>query len=52
MIDILADVVVHPLLIEMRVAPTYCCLIDEHCSDIMTFIGLLDLTYIMKLQRL
>ncbi|KAL6344316.1 hypothetical protein AAG906_037890 [Vitis piasezkii] len=29
MIDIPADAIVHPLLIESRFVPTYCCLIDE-----------------------
>ena len=28
-VDIPIDVVVHPLLIELRFAPTYCCLIGE-----------------------
>ena len=55
MIDIPANVVVHPLLIEKRVAHIYCCLIndlgfDDNCGDIMAFIGLLNLTYIMRLH--
>ena len=29
MIDIPTDATVHPLLIESRSTPTYCCLIDE-----------------------
>ena len=29
MIDILADTIVHHLLIELRSIPAYCCLIDE-----------------------
>ena len=29
MIDILANTIVHPLLIESRSVPIYCCLIDE-----------------------
>ena len=33
MIDILADAIVHPLLIESRYAPAYCCLIDDTESD-------------------
>ena len=33
MIDIPADAIVHPLLIESRYAPTYCCLIDDWESD-------------------
>ena len=33
MIDIPDGVVVRPLLIETRVVPTYCCLIDESGFD-------------------
>ena len=34
MIDIPKGVVVHPLLVETRVVPAYCCLIDElGCDD-------------------
>ena len=29
MIDIIVDAIVRPLLIESRLVPTYCCLIDE-----------------------
>ena len=33
MIDIPADVIVRPLLIELRFAPTYCYLIDDTKPD-------------------
>ena len=33
MIDIPADATVHPLLIESRSVPTYCCLIDDTKLD-------------------
>ena len=29
MIDILTDVVICPLVIELRIVPVYCCLIDD-----------------------
>ena len=33
MIETLEGVVVHPLLVETKVVPTYCCLIDESVFD-------------------
>ena len=46
-VDIPTDVIIRPLLIESRFAPTYYCLIRETevQDDIMTYIDFLDLTH-------
>ena len=52
-IDILEGVVVHPLLVETRSVPAYCCLIDESGFDdglswYMIFISFLDMEHTLR----
>ena len=53
MIDIPEGVVVHPLLVETRSVPAYCCLIDKSGFDDglswhMIFISFLDMKHTLR----